>query len=228
MQNIERIGARVHQIHLGEHANCAGALRIDLERHLERIRVGDVSVRRSHGKDHRRGVRDVLAAHRTNLCLDICGLISHRHLGDARQVNHRQVQHMGRVDLQVDGLLRDALVAPGRALRLALDLRADFGKISKARSRQVREFAPLLALNVGGQGLVLLRRSIAGNVEQLQHQGPPRHHAHSTRQEIAADDGLEHAALAARLRADDHDLREVDRRRPDGVEHILQLIHNGN
>jgi len=66
---------------------------------------------------------------------------------------------------------------------------------------------------------------VGGRVDQLQDQRATRHDARATRQEVAADNVLEHRRLASRLAADDDDLRQADLDLvADDVEDILQLV----
>lgn len=47
-KDVESIRAGVHKIELGENTNGAMSLRIDRARKLERVRVGEVNIRRRH------------------------------------------------------------------------------------------------------------------------------------------------------------------------------------
>ena len=50
-----------------------------------------------------------LQDHAADLVLDVLGLVAHRHLGEPGQVHQRQVEDVGRVDLQPDGLAGQTL-----------------------------------------------------------------------------------------------------------------------
>jgi hypothetical protein len=103
------------------------------------------------------------------------------------------------------------------ALCLRLDLPSDLVEVVEALAGQVSELAPLV-------GVAAFRV-----VQQLQQQRPARAHASAARQEVAADQALEHRRLAAALAPDDHDLRQcrdlaVAAERGHG---ILQLVKDG-
>mmetsp|Transcript_16802 Transcript_16802/g.51623 ORF Transcript_16802/g.51623 Transcript_16802/m.51623 type:complete len:642 (-) Transcript_16802:357-2282(-) len=219
LEHLRRVRAGVHEVQLGDDAHRAGALGIHLARHLERVGVGEVRVPGGNREDDGVGVLDVLHAHVVDLELNVRRLVAHRHLGDPGQVHEREVEHGGAVDAQRDGLRADALVAPGGAVRLALDLLTDLLKVVDLVVRAVQELAV---------GLLILPAGLPARVEELQDQRPPRHDAGAARQEVLTHDVLEHRRLARRLRADDHDLRQVYGRVSDGVEDILQLVHHGD
>lgn len=50
-EDVERVRASVHEVQLRQHSDRAAALRVDLARELERLRVGDVDVRGRDGED---------------------------------------------------------------------------------------------------------------------------------------------------------------------------------
>lgn len=82
----------------------------------------------------------------------------------------------------------------------------------------MEELAPLIRLGVGGA---------AGLVHELQHEGSPRAYVGAPGQEVAADERLEDAGLAAALAPHDGDLRQVDRgAAPQLREDVLQLVHD--
>lgn len=57
------------------------------------IRVGEVGVGWCHCQDEAVFLADELHNHVPDLVLDICRLVTDRHLGDARQIYEGQVQH---------------------------------------------------------------------------------------------------------------------------------------
>lgn len=61
------------------------------------------------------------------------------HLRDARQVNHGEVEHEGRVDTEVDALGRYSLVASRQPVRFSDDLLPDLGKIEKLLAGKVKK-----------------------------------------------------------------------------------------
>lgn len=61
------------------------------------------------------------------------------HLGDARQVNHGEVEHEGRVDTEVDALGRYPLVAARQPVRFSDDLLPDLGKVEELLAGKVKK-----------------------------------------------------------------------------------------
>lgn len=68
-------------------------LRIHVLSQFEGVRVGQVGVGGSDGKDEAALTADELHDHVSDLLLDVWRLVSHGHLGDPRQIDQRQVQH---------------------------------------------------------------------------------------------------------------------------------------
>lgn len=63
------------------------------------------------------------------------------------------------------------------------------------------------------------------NLEQLEHERPPRTDIGAPGEEIAADESFENAGLAAALAADDGNLRELDRGLATELgEYVLELV----
>jgi hypothetical protein len=50
-EDVQCVGACIHQVELRQNANGAPALRVNLPSQLERLGVGEVDVRRRHGED---------------------------------------------------------------------------------------------------------------------------------------------------------------------------------
>ena len=94
------------------------------------------------------------------------------HLGEAREVNERKVEHIRAVYAEVDGQLRHALVLARYAERLLLDFAPDLAKVDEALV-EVQELAPLVA---------------TGCVDQLEHERPTRHDTLPARKKVAPDD----------------------------------------
>lgn len=59
------------------------------------------------------------------------------------QVHQREVQDVGRVNLEVDRLTRDALIVTSDASRFVFNLALDIAKISEAAVRDMVELCPL-------------------------------------------------------------------------------------
>jgi hypothetical protein len=106
---------------------------------------------------------------------------------------------MRRIDLEVDRLSVDALVAPRDARSLCFNLPFDLGEIKPSPAGNVVKFRPfLLAGDAGwcvrhvyfiGGGFVV---PFAGNVNELQNQRPSRNYAASPGQEVSADNVFEY------------------------------------
>lgn len=80
----------------------------------------------------------------------------------------------------------------------------------------MQELAPLVGVDACGA----LRL-----VHELEHEGAARADVGAAREEVAADERLEDAGLAAALAADDRDLRQVDGgAAPQLREDVLQLV----
>lgn len=68
-------------------------VRVDLLGDLQSVRSGKVSVGWSDSQDETCFLGDELEQHVFNLRLNVNRLVSHRNLGQARQVDHSDVQH---------------------------------------------------------------------------------------------------------------------------------------
>lgn len=51
-KHVERVGACVHEVQLGEHTERPQSAGVDRPRQLQRVRVGQVHIRRRHSQDH--------------------------------------------------------------------------------------------------------------------------------------------------------------------------------
>lgn len=130
------------------------------------------------------------------------------HLCQAREVDQRQVQDIGRVNLEVDGLSDDALVVAGDPGGLVLDLSLDVGKIVESSVRNVVELCPLGASrdsrrSIGVEGRIW-RVIVFGNVDELEDQRPPGADAAASGQKVAADDVFENGGFASGLGSDNN------------------------
>ena len=102
-----------------------------------------------------------------------------------------------------------------------LDFAANLGEIVEAPARQVAELAPL------GTVVVVVSR-IPRTILEHQDERPPRANVASAREEVAADQGLEHARLAAALAADHRHLwkRNLRKLGPHRSQNVLELVHD--
>lgn len=120
---------------------------------------------------------------------------------------------MRRVDLEVDGLSVDALVASCYPGSLILDLALDVRKIVKPSVRNVVELGPFGASR-GGRRLVRIARWVGGilvlgDVDELEDQGSTGADAASSGKKVSADDVFKDGRFAGRLGADDNLQRRV-------------------
>jgi hypothetical protein len=128
-----------------------------------------------------------------------------KYLGQTWKINKRQVQDIRRVDLEVDGLPVDALVASCYSGCFILDLALDVAEIGEAAVRDVVELGPFRSTSLGrrsvwvsrlGSALIFIR-----DVDKLEDKRSPCDDAAASRKEVASDDILENRRLAGRLRA---------------------------
>ena len=94
-QNIHDVRPFVHQVHLGQHADGPLALRIDLARQLQAVRVGQVRVGGRDGQDDGVGLHDLLQHHVLDLPLDVFRLVAHGHFRQAGKIDEGEGQHVG-------------------------------------------------------------------------------------------------------------------------------------
>ncbi len=93
-ENVDDIGACIHQIDLVSTPTYE-CLRIDFAGELETIRVGQIGVGRSDGKDDGVGLRDELEHHVSDLSLNVARLIADRHLGETGRSTRVSVRTLG-------------------------------------------------------------------------------------------------------------------------------------
>lgn len=130
------------------------------------------------------------------------------HLCQSGKVHQRQVEDMGRVDLEVDGLSVNTLVGSGNSGGLVLNLALDVGEVVEASVGNVVELSPLGASRrVGGAEAILYGLwcvLILGNIDELQNEGASGANTAASRQKISADNVFENGRLAGRLGADNN------------------------
>lgn len=103
---IVRTPGSSEQSHRRFPLQCTAPLttRVDLLRQFEGIGVSEIRVRWCDSEDEAVFTCDELQEHIFDLVLDVGGLVSHRNLGEPRQVHQRQVQNCrerGEHDVQV-------------------------------------------------------------------------------------------------------------------------------
>lgn len=92
------------------------------------------------------------------------------YLCETGQVNQCEVEDVRGVDLEVDGLTVDALVAAGYTRRLVLDLTLDIAKVSEPPVRDVMKLGPLVSRScsrVPEAGIECVFSFVLGDVDQL-------------------------------------------------------------
>lgn len=109
-ENIDNVGSLIHQVDFCKDTDSPRSLRINFSSHLETIRVGQIRVCSSDGKDNGVRLGDEAHEHISDLLFDITGLISDRDLGETGEINQRKGKNVGREDSQVDGVWRDSFV----------------------------------------------------------------------------------------------------------------------
>jgi len=139
-------------------------IRVHLARQVETVRVCQVGVCGRDGEDDCVLLLDVGHAHVADLLLNVLGLVADGHLGHAGQVDQGQVEHVGREDLEADGLVGHALVAAGNLVRVVDNLLAHLAKVEELLAGQVQELGPF----VGLLGALLVGLGALGLVEELQ------------------------------------------------------------
>ena len=151
-QDVDHIGALVHQIHLGEDADGALALGVHLSGQLQAVRVGEIDVGGGDGQDDGVGLLDVLEDHVSDLALDIAGLVANGHAGQAGKIDEGEVEDVWGVDAQVDGGRGDACVPANLGLGLPADLIPNLVEVKELLAWDVEELAPLarVGCSVGG------------------------------------------------------------------------------
>lgn len=119
------------------------------------------------------------------------------------QVNEREVQDVRRVDFQVDGLAVDALVASCNSRRLIFNFPLHIPKVGEPPVGNMVELCPLIPESLVGipvaSGKGVLGLILAGDVDQLQNQGPASHNATASGKEVSPNDVFEHRGFSRRL-----------------------------
>lgn len=186
-----------------------------MSRQLQGLGVNNINVRRRDSKDNAVWLRDILGDKVSCLLLDIAGLVANRYLctcqllisqrashcsylGETREINKSQAQHMWRVYLQVDGLSVDTLVVPGNPRRLVLDFAFHILEVCKLAPWDVMEFSPFaLRLDAGGcMGYMYFASFrcviVAWDVDKLQNEGSPSNYATASGKKVPSDNILQH------------------------------------
>jgi hypothetical protein len=98
LQQVQRISARIHQVDLRYHTYCSFSQRVYFTSHLQRIRIGKVSVRSSQCQNQCVTLGNVSICDPLDLVFDVLRLSFDGNLGYSWQINHRQIHHVRRVN----------------------------------------------------------------------------------------------------------------------------------
>jgi hypothetical protein len=117
-------------------------------------------------------------------------------LCQSRKVDQRKVEDVRRVDLEIDRLAVDALVASSYPRGFILDLSLNVAKIRESSAWDMMELGPLRASSGSRRSIWIVegiwRIFILLNVDELQDQRSTCANATSSREEISADDIFQH------------------------------------
>ncbi len=198
-QNIDGIRSPVHQIQLCQHAQRPITSLIDLCSQLECITVGQIGIGCRDCQNDTVGLTDILKDHVLDLVLNITRLVTHWHLGDARQVNNGQVQHVWRINFEMDGQRRNSLVFSRETIGFIVNLLTNLIKVKEALVGHVEELTPLLIIVLTLELCLLVRCSgilVLWCVNELENEGTTSDDTGASGQEVSTDDIFENGALA--------------------------------
>ena len=144
LKDLDRVGARIHQIELGRRANRALALQVGLVCELERVRVGEVCVRRRDCPE--RSSWDCSRSSRTSIgSHPQCWPADHRRSPWSFREGRPAPDRGPTANISSSGcsLAKCRVVASRHALRLAADLSTDLLEVKELLAAGVKEFAVL-------------------------------------------------------------------------------------
>ena len=190
---------RGHQVHFRDNTNGTRAERVDPAGRTESRRVGEVDIGGAHGENNVR-LANVLVAQGGNLFFERLGLVERRDLDIAREVDEGKVRDVRGVDVQLDGLVRDAHLGRDSEVEVRQRLLDRLERRHLAEVAHVGEHAVLYRLALGG------RRVDEGELDR-----PPCDHVVALGEELVPDNRLQHRALSRRLRADNNNRGELER-----------------
>lgn len=128
------------------------------------------------------------------MLLDVRGLVSDGNFGKTWQIDEGQTENIWRVDLEVDGLSVDALVATSDAICLLLDFALDLGKVIPFPARNVIKLSPLFLSSDACWSVryvyfvILWSVARAGDIDQLEDQWSSGDDSASSREKVSTDD----------------------------------------
>jgi hypothetical protein len=127
-------------------------------------------------------------------------------LGQTRQIHKRQAEDMWRVDFQVDGLPVDTLVVSCYPGSLVFDFTLYLGEVVESSPGDVKKLSPFLLSSYTRRCMwnmylisVLLVFVFAGKIDKLENERSPSYDSAATREEVSADNVLEHGGFSRRL-----------------------------
>ena len=120
-------------------------------------------------------------------------------LGQTRQINKRQTENMGRVDLQVDWLSVDALVVASNSRCFGLNLAFDLGEVVEPPPGNVQELSPLLLAGYAGWGVRNVDFvvfvgviALARDVDELENERSSSNDTAAAGEKVSANDVLDY------------------------------------
>jgi hypothetical protein len=127
-------------------------------------------------------------------------------LGQTRQINERQAENVGRIDLEVDRLAVDALVVSSNPRCFGFDLALNLGEVIEPPPRNVQELAPFLLACYAGWGMrdmdfvVLVGVvALARDVDELEDERSSSNDAAASGEKIPAHNVFNYRRLSRRL-----------------------------
>jgi hypothetical protein len=127
-------------------------------------------------------------------------------LSQTRQIDERQAEDVGRVDLEVDRLAVYALVVSSNPRRLGFDLAFNLGEVIKPPPGDVQELSPLLLACYTGRGVRNMNFVVfvsvvafARDVDELEDKRSSSNDAAASREKVPANNVLDYRGLSRRL-----------------------------
>ena len=133
----------VNKIGLGQHAHCAGAIRIDLGGPFQDVDGGDVDVDWNHGEHHRAILLEIPGEQRVHVLDDRLALPLCRRPHDARQIDDGEIWHVWSLNLDLDvPVMANALAVLATTTTAAERVGELFDAVCDARLAVHREDSP--------------------------------------------------------------------------------------
>jgi len=167
-KNINNVGSLVHQIDLGENADCpltcnrsekckiaiaerTLTIGINFPSQLQTIRIGQVRVCSGNRQNYGIGLLNLLQHHLSDLSLNIHRLISNRYFCQSRQIHQRQRQDTWRKYPETNWFGRNSNIFSRFGLSFLDNLFANLIKVEELLAGNVKKLSPLISI-CGGVG----------------------------------------------------------------------------